>query len=79
MLLMIALPAWALLWKMFNPATGWYAAGNYLLLGISLIVLLLQVWMVIEGALIWPRVRGALEATLPPISARAAAAAETEP
>jgi carbon starvation protein len=71
MLLMIALPAWALLWKMFNPATGWYAAGNYLLLGISLIVLLLQVWMVIEGALIWPRVRGALEPTLPLIPARA--------
>ena len=79
MLLMIGLPAWALLWKMFNPATGWYAAGNYLLLGISLIVLLLQVWMVIEGALIWPRVRGALEPTLPPIAARAAVAVETEP
>ena len=35
MVLMIVLPAWALIWQMFNADSGWLPKGNYLLLGIG--------------------------------------------
>jgi carbon starvation protein len=70
MILMIVMPAWALIWQMFNGATGWYHTGSRLLFGIGAITLLLQVWMVVEGVLIWPRARGVLEQALPPLPPR---------
>lgn len=66
--LMIILPAWALTQQMFAPETGWLAKENYLLFGIGLVTLALQVWMVIEALLLWPKVRGVLEETLPPLT-----------
>ncbi len=70
MLLMIVTPVWALLWQMFDRQSGWYWSGDYLLLGIAFAVLLLQGWMVIEAALLWPRARGVLEEALPPLTAK---------
>ncbi|MCA9796979.1 MAG: carbon starvation protein A, partial [Candidatus Eremiobacteraeota bacterium] len=58
MALMILLPAWAMLWQMFNPATGWLAKQNYLLLGFGGGVLCLQVWMLVEGFSMFGKVRG---------------------
>jgi carbon starvation protein len=69
MLLMIVMPAWALVWQMFNANTGWYT-HNRLLFGIAAVTLLLQIWMVIEGLLMWPRARGVLEQALPPLIRR---------
>ncbi len=69
MLLMIVMPAWALVWQMFNGGTGWYS-HNRLLFGLGAVTLLLQVWMVVEGILIWPRARGVLEQALPPLVRR---------
>lgn len=65
MVLLMVLPAWALLWQMFNPESGWYTKKDYLLLGIGSAVLVLQVWMVIEGLSIWRRAKGVLEQTEP--------------
>ncbi len=81
MLLMLVMPAWALLWQMFNAATGWFwplaamLAGeqpwawqqSHLLFAIGAVALLLEAWMIYEGARIWSRVRGVLEEPLPPL------------
>ena len=71
MVLMIVLPAWALIWQMFNADSGWLPKGNYLLLGIGGAVMVLQIWMVIEALLMWPRVKGVLEEALPPLESKA--------
>jgi len=94
MLIMLAMPAWALCWQLFNSGTGWalpvlaMAAGRepwawsntHLLFAIGLATLGLQVWMVIEGLLLWPRARGVLEETLPALgTSRDTIAAKTSP
>ena len=68
MLLLLIMPAWALSWQMFNSNTGWLRENpNYLLGGIGLTVFGLQIWMIIEGALIWKQAKGVLEEPLPPL------------
>ncbi len=67
MVLMLILPAWGLLWQMFHPEFGWWQSGDYLLLSIGGAVLCLQIWMIIEGILVWPRAKGILEVALPPL------------
>ncbi|MEM1098866.1 MAG: carbon starvation protein A [Planctomycetota bacterium] len=59
MLFMLVMPAWALLAQL--PA--WWNADepNWVLIGIALATLALQVWMVAEAVLLWPKVRGVLE------------------
>ena len=74
MLIMIILPAWALLWQMFNSETGWWWSQKYLLLSIGLAVMALQIWMVFEALLMWPRAKGVLEEALPPLDGEAAMA-----
>ena len=76
MLLMIVMPAWALVWQMFNAHTGWLATHNYLLLAIGAAALVLQLWMVVEGLLMWPSSRGVIEEALPPLAPRPDIAAE---
>ena len=68
MLLLLVMPAWALSWQMFNPDSGWLRENpNYLLGAIGLTVFALQIWMIVEAALIWGRAKGVLEAPLPPL------------
>lgn len=69
MIIMLVMPAWALLWQLFNSQSGWLSGEqpNYLLGSIGIGTLALQVWMVIEGALLLPRARGVLEEALPPL------------
>jgi carbon starvation protein len=67
--LMIVMPAWAMLYQMFHPQTGWWVTGRYLLFGGSAAILALQFWMVAEAVLLWSRVKGVLEAPLPPLPA----------
>jgi len=78
MLLMLFMPAWAMLYKMFAPATGWLWAGNYLLFTFGALIMGLQIWMVIEGLLMWPAARGVLETKLPPLEGKLATAGEGE-
>jgi carbon starvation protein len=47
--LMLILPAWAMLWNMFNAESGWLMGGNTLLLGFGVFILTLQAIMVWEG------------------------------
>jgi carbon starvation protein len=70
MLMMLFLPAWAMLWNMFNGERGWLWDGKYLLFGFGVAVMILQVWMVLEAFLMFPRTRGVLEEALPPLEPR---------
>jgi len=70
MILMVVMPFWALMWNMFNEQSGWWMQQNYLLLSIGGIALLLQLWMVVEALLAWPRAQGVLEEALAPLPVR---------
>ena len=69
-IIMLVLPMWGLTWQMFHPQFGWWAQGNFLLLGIGIIVLSVQIWIVAEGLMIWRQTRGVLEEALPPLATR---------
>ena len=69
MIAMIVMPGWALSWQMFNEQTGWWPQENYLLASIGGATLLLQIWMVVEALVAWPRARGVIEEMLPPLPA----------
>jgi carbon starvation protein len=74
MLMMLIMPAWAMLWQMFNAESGWLPNGNYLLLAFGVVIMLLQMWMVIEAFLMFPRAKGVLEELLPPLPSKPAGA-----
>lgn len=63
--LMLGLPAWAMWWQIF----GWFKQENWLLVGVGGAIEVLQMWMVLEGALMWRRAKGVLPAPLPPLPA----------
>ena len=69
---MTILPTTALLWQLFNSRTGWIQHGEWLLTGFALAILGLQVWMVVECVLLYPRIRGVLEKERPPLVPAAA-------
>lgn len=46
MLLMLVMPAWAMIWRMVNE---WWVKGEHFLLAFGVLVLLLQALMVVEG------------------------------
>lgn len=80
-IMMIVTPAAALLWQMFHNSpgnVGWYWSGNHLLTGFGFVILGLQIWMVIECLILFPRVKGVLEEALPPLS-KVAPAESTAP
>lgn len=67
MVMMLIMPAWAMLWNMFNPDTGWYYTGKTLLFWNGVAILAIQAWMVVEALLLMPRAKGILEEALPPL------------
>ena len=84
MVIMVVMPAWAMLWKMFNESSGWIGqvdpdsgarvGGNLMLFGFGVAILLLQAWMIVEAILTWRRAKGVLEEALPPLGAEPALA-----
>ena len=58
MIVMLIMPAWAMLHQMFDPQTGWLFTGKYLLFGFGVVVEGLQIWMVAEGVIAWRNARG---------------------
>ncbi len=81
MLFMLAMPAWAMLaelpgWISPPPdAKGNTPGTNWTVVVIAIATLLLEGWMLIEAALMWPRAKGVLEEALPPLGAPLATAA----
>lgn len=69
MIVMLIMPAWAMLWNMFNGETGWFynpEKQHLFLFGVAVIGL--QVWMMFEGLLVWSKSKGHLEEQLPELS-----------
>jgi carbon starvation protein len=73
---MLIMPAWAMFHQLFvgsEGQTAWVAAEskNWTLILIGLATLLLEAWMVVEAVLLFPKVKGVLEAPLPGVGASA--------
>ncbi|MCO8121051.1 carbon starvation protein A [Stieleria sp. TO1_6] len=61
MFVMLLMPAWAITYDLFE---NWIPERNIVLIVFGFSILALQVWMVVEGAMVWNQCRGVLE---PPI------------
>ncbi|QEG20779.1 carbon starvation CstA family protein [Mariniblastus fucicola] len=73
MVLMLILPFWALIWQLkytFN------FEDKLMLSVVAIITLGLQVWMVIEAMIAWPKAKGVLEEKLPPLEKDSFSAAD---
>ncbi len=79
---MLIMPAWAMTHQLFVQGVGmeesWLGAEtkNWPLIFIGLVTLALEIWMVTEALLAWPRAKGILEEALEPL--RPAASPESE-
>lgn len=62
---MLVLPAWALSYQLFHRALGseqsWLAQGDWILAGVGVTTLAVEIWMIIEAIRIWPKAKGLLE------------------
>jgi carbon starvation protein len=68
MFLMLIIPTWVLLVQVFGRS-GWLAGGQWGLVFVGLVTLVLEGWMVAEGVLLWNRARGVPPSPLPPLRA----------
>lgn len=66
MIAMLILPALAMYYNIFSES-GYWAKQQWLLLVLGVGVLILQAWMLFEAIVMWPRVKGVLEESLPPL------------
>jgi len=61
MVAMLVIPIWAMLWNMFNERSGWaFDTDQYHLLFFGVLILILQLWMIVEGTIVWVKTRGVL-------------------
>ena len=72
MLFMLVMPAWAMLIQI----PKWVKDEQYLLVFIAASALALEAWMIVEAYLMWPKAKGVLEETLPPLPTREAVGVE---
>jgi carbon starvation protein len=68
MVFMLIMPAWALMTDIGN----WWGKGQYVLVGVAALMLALEIWLIVEALLLWPKASGVLEKELPPLPPRAA-------
>jgi carbon starvation protein len=58
---MLVVPLWAMAWQVFVQApgreTGWWQDGNWLLVGVAVATIALEVWMVAEACCLYRRLR----------------------
>ena len=64
---MLIMPAWA----MIGQLGTWYEKEQYVLLGVAVVTLVLEAWMIVEAVLVWPKAKGVLEEKLPPLPNKA--------
>ena len=62
MVFMLIMPLWAMIHQLF-VAPGWLVAEqpDYLLGGIGLATIALEIWMIVEAVKLFPRVKGVIE------------------
>ncbi|MBG89758.1 MAG: carbon starvation protein A [Verrucomicrobiales bacterium] len=61
MIFMLIMPVWAMSDQLFIGEASWIAQKKWLLVGIGLATIALEIWMIIEAFLLVPKVRGVLE------------------
>ena len=63
MLFMLVVPAWAML----SDLPSWVNADhpNWIVIFVGSATLALEAWMIVEAAILWPKVKGVLEAAAP--------------
>ncbi len=68
-ILMLGVPLWAMAYELGlgNESGGWIAKGQWHLVATAIVILILQLWMIAEALRLWPRIKGVLEAELPPM------------
>ena len=67
MVFMLILPGIAMSLNVFVGENSFLKTGNWLLVAIGCATLALQIWMIIEAMMAWPKAKGILEAPLPPL------------
>lgn len=72
MLLMMIVPGWAMT---YNLVFKWIPENKLLLVVFGVGILALQLWIFIEGLIIWKKARGVLEPQLPPLEQQPASEA----
>ena len=63
-LIMLLLPGLAMGYNLFRV---WGPSGNWLLSGFAIGILGLQIWIVVEAAIVWRKARSVLEPQLAPL------------
>lgn len=66
MTFMLVLPGIAMTINIFEEG-GYLATKNWLLTGIGAATIVLELWMIVEALRAWPKAKGILEETLPPL------------
>ena len=64
MIFMLVMPMAAMIGQLFfksGATEGWISSGNWILSGIGLATLALEIWMITEALLMFPHAKGALE------------------
>ena len=69
MVFMLIMPAWAML----SELPTWLRAENpnWVVIGIGITTLLLEAWMLVEAAILWPKVKGVMEMSAGAVAAGA--------
>lgn len=62
---MLVMPMWAMIWQVFignaeNPS--WLSSQKWMLVFFAVVTMALEIWMVIEAFLLFPKARGVIEA-----------------
>ncbi|MCG8574352.1 MAG: hypothetical protein MI810_05655, partial [Flavobacteriales bacterium] len=63
-LFMLVMPMWAMVMQLFFGSGGspsWIQSGNWIVVSVGLATIALEIWMLIEAALMFPKVKGVLE------------------
>jgi len=64
MIFMLIMPMLAMSLQLFFGTGGdksWIEQGNWLVVFIGIATIALEIWMIVEAWLMWPKVKGALE------------------
>jgi len=76
MFFMLFLPGFALSLNLFAGENSYIATGNWTLVVIGVMSIILEAWIIIEAFIAWPRARGIIEEQLKPLPAGSAFTAE---
>jgi carbon starvation protein len=60
MIFMLAMPAWAFVYNI----QVWLSGGSFGLVIVALVMLAIEIWLIIEGIILWGQIQGVLEQPL---------------